>query len=208
MRGLLNMRYRQLLSGGRVIPAARTKMHMRLESRSFTTRLAVFALVVSTAWILGAHGATGSSGSPSRIRASSCRHAVHSRGHRLSRKQISGGLYRDVPPHHWAAVAVAEISRRHILVGRRAHLFRGDAPVTRYELAEALYRMVQYLDKPNVSGSPLRKGETPIAWLVRNSYLSPDTLLQDQPSTGTVSPAVLSDALAYVTDRILLHRRS
>lgn len=112
--------------------------------------------------------------------------------------------FTDVPPTHWAASAVAGLAKRHILGGTGHQQFTGDRPVTRYELALALYRMVCYLEPPRTGTAD--ESRQPAHWLVTNSYLPGDTLLAQTPVTTPVSPSLLSESLAYVTDRVLLHR--
>ena len=131
----------------------------------------------------------------------------------------------DVPHRHPAYSAVQGLLSRGILISKRGSSFGGEKPVTRYEMAMALYRMVQYLEPrtggAGASGSrePSAKrgragqrpsGKTtssdPAAWLIAHDYLTADCPLAWKPSSASVSPGLFSDSLAYVTDRILLHR--
>ena len=154
--------------------------------------------------------------------------------------------FPDVPKNHWAYQAVHGLAARRILTGAPDAPFDGDRPVTRYEFAAALYRMVQALDSslahkavplakdkpqpledsppPPSSGAPKEPTSGgsgagsraavavppgpngPASWLVDNLYLSNDSPLAQPPFTAPVSPALFSDSLAYVTDRIMLHR--
>lgn len=49
----------------------------------------------------------------------------------------------DVPPDHWARGAVEEMIDRGVLGTQDGGLFRGEQPVTRYDLAVALARVLQ-----------------------------------------------------------------
>lgn len=53
-----------------------------------------------------------------------------------------GEVPSDVPPGHWAREAVEYLLRKGYLVGYPDGTFQGDAPVTRYQLAMTLYRVV------------------------------------------------------------------
>lgn len=53
-----------------------------------------------------------------------------------------GEVPPDVPPGHWAREAVEYLFSKGYLVGYPDGTFRGDAPVTRYQLAMTLYRVV------------------------------------------------------------------
>ncbi|MEW5952620.1 MAG: N-acetylmuramoyl-L-alanine amidase [Bacillota bacterium] len=50
-------------------------------------------------------------------------------------KAAVGAPFKDVPPDHWAAAAVESASEAGLLGGYPDGTFRGDEPVTRYELA-------------------------------------------------------------------------
>ena len=65
---------------------------------------------------------------------------------------------KDLPPGHWAREAVEFLVSRGYLLGYPDGTFRGDQPVTRYELAVALYRLV--VTQPNILWD-----EGAMAWL-------------------------------------------
>lgn len=162
---------------------------------------------------------------------------------RLARRKNGSRLrFADVPRDHWAAAAIQGLLARHILAGQPRDKFGGDRPVTRYEMAVVLYRMVKYMETDTAKKPVILKGVdpvpytppgshpkpaprnktspdtgvrevipgnlSPVGWLIKNQYLTPDTLLADPPASASVSPALLSDSLAYVVDRILLNRSS
>ena len=52
----------------------------------------------------------------------------------------------DVPPGHFAAGAVGRVVKQSIMGTAKDGRFNGNQPVTRYELAVALDRFVQYIE--------------------------------------------------------------
>ncbi|MCS6949647.1 MAG: S-layer homology domain-containing protein [bacterium] len=55
--------------------------------------------------------------------------------------------FRDVPADHWAAAAVKEVVAKGIMKGFPDGTFRGDQPVTRYELAVTLARFMRHVEE-------------------------------------------------------------
>ena len=53
---------------------------------------------------------------------------------------------RDLPPHHFAAGSVKRVVHENIMGTAKDGRFLGNQPVTRYELAVALDRFVQYIE--------------------------------------------------------------
>ena len=53
---------------------------------------------------------------------------------------------RDLPPHHFAAGSVKRVVHENIMGTTKDGRFLGNQPVTRYELAVALDRFVQYIE--------------------------------------------------------------
>jgi hypothetical protein len=64
--------------------------------------------------------------------------------------------FRDVPADHWASDAVKQMSDSGIVVGYPDGKFKGDKPVTRYELAITLERFVHFVE---ASRAPLVKDD-------------------------------------------------
>lgn len=64
------------------------------------------------------------------------------------------GYYKDVPANHWAAPAVNALSDQGILLGNPDGTFDGNQPVTRYEMAVMLYRVLQDAQQGQASGAP------------------------------------------------------
>lgn len=75
--------------------------------------------------------------------------------------------FRDVPKEHWAAEAVQIMADSGVLQGYSNNTYRGDKPVTRYELAVALERMITYIQesrKPLVSKEEKLSLTPPAHW--------------------------------------------
>jgi N-acetylmuramoyl-L-alanine amidase len=53
------------------------------------------------------------------------------------------GPFKDVPADHWAAGSVSRVKAAGIMAGYTDGTFRGEAPVTRYEMAEILDRLLK-----------------------------------------------------------------
>ncbi len=118
----------------------------------------------------------------------------------------------DVPARHWAAGSVGRVIHEKIMGRDPDGRFRGDQPVTRYELAVTLDRFVRCIEdarKPLhaeiVPVPPALAAKAPpaarqaIQHLVANGFLKPDSPLLTQNGSGPATAAELSDALASVT---------
>jgi hypothetical protein len=71
----------------------------------------------------------------------------------------SGAGFRDVPPHHWAADAIARLSAQGVMPPKSPGAFKPDQTVTRAELAGILVRLIDRLEAkgPNkISKSPAK----------------------------------------------------
>lgn len=128
--------------------------------------------------------------------------------------------YKDVPKEHWAAESVQMVTDSGIMKGYPDATFKGDKPVTRYELAVALQGMVQFLEQ---SRKPIEKDKAPgstdaapkpvstrkehwgkvaTEFLLKGEYIPKDSpLLQD--GEKRVTPTELSQALASVAKRLI-----
>ncbi|HEY3416585.1 MAG TPA: S-layer homology domain-containing protein [Armatimonadota bacterium] len=60
--------------------------------------------------------------------------------------------FSDVPANHWAAAAVAELAQVGVFEGTNLAKFDGRRPMTRYEVAVALARMLTYVQKQGTGG--------------------------------------------------------
>ncbi len=124
-------------------------------------------------------------------------------------------LPKDVPAGHFAAGAVRRVTGQKIM-GREADgRFRGDKPVTRYELAVTLDRFVRYVE---AARKPLHPVEKPVpvtvparasqaegaalTHLVSQGFLPTSSPLLKKDGRQLVTATELSDALAAVTIRL------
>ena len=60
---------------------------------------------------------------------------------------VADDQFKDVPKDHWAADYVKVVKAEGIMNGYPDATFKGDKPVTRYELAVALERMVTFVEQ-------------------------------------------------------------
>jgi hypothetical protein len=124
-------------------------------------------------------------------------------------------LPRDVPARHWAAGSVHRLSQQKIMGRDPDGRFRGDLPVTRYELAVTLDRFVRYIEAarkplhaevvspaPKVAAQAPQAAQQAIRHLTSNGFLSSNSSIVTRSGKGNVTAAELSDALAAVTIRL------
>ena len=138
--------------------------------------------------------------------------------------------FKDVPSDHWAAEYVRIVAADGVMKGYPDATFRGDKPVTRYELAVALERMIAYIEgslKPEVerqaapssqpsppeegasnskpqiqnAGSQMPAGDPALA-LKAGGYIAEDSPLLKDPNK-TVSAKELAQALSSVAIRLI-----
>jgi hypothetical protein len=149
-------------------------------------------------------------------------------GARPARAQSS---FPDVPADHWAAAAVQKLKETGIVVGyppgapaQRAVTtgYAGDRPVTRYELAVALWRFVQYIERAEqqkrdegkgardekegagANTSSLSSGATAVRRLIAGGYLPQNTPLAKEgrkPVTANQLADALSQVIVKATER-------
>lgn len=124
---------------------------------------------------------------------------------------------KDVPPDHWAAAAVKEVVAKGIMKGFPDGTFRGDQPVTRYELAVTLARFMRQVEEslkdlktrtPKVSIAvpvkPKHWAFSDLQFLVGHGYVSEDSpLLRDlhKPADPDTVSAVLAQAIVGLVER-------
>ena len=121
--------------------------------------------------------------------------------------------FKDVSNDHWARPAVDALAAEGILKGYPDNSYRGDKPVTRYELAVALARFAEVITQ---SAKPLTNpakaistpqkeispDSNPQKYLQSNGFLPANSeLLKD--SSKPVTAAQLADALASMSARII-----
>jgi len=63
--------------------------------------------------------------------------------------------FADVPNNHWAAAAIRELAQAGIIEGRPGATFDGRKPMTRYEAATALARMLDRINKLTPKGASI-----------------------------------------------------
>ena len=138
----------------------------------------------------------------------------------LVRPAVCDEGFRDVPKDHWAAEFVQVVKADGVMKGYPDATFKGDKPVTRYELAVALERMITFIEqglKPEVEsakskvesqGAPSPKPSSPTEGadaakaLKAGGYIAANSpLLTDQQKT--VSPDELAKALSSVAARLI-----
>ncbi|MCX8052516.1 MAG: S-layer homology domain-containing protein [Armatimonadetes bacterium] len=137
--------------------------------------------------------------------------------------------FKDVPSNHWAAEAVQKLKDKGILKGYPDKTFRGDEPVTRYELAAALVRFAEFLQESQEPLVPNEESKTqqnpdcknlekttpakvqspnttelknPAKVLIERGFLPKDSALLrsgDKP----ISCKELADALAWIAKRLI-----
>lgn len=59
----------------------------------------------------------------------------------------SEDFFSDVPPDHWAYQAILYLYQHNLIKGFPDNTFRGDKPMTRYEMAYLIYNMLMELKK-------------------------------------------------------------
>ncbi len=120
---------------------------------------------------------------------------------------------RGVPARHWAAPSVKRLAAKGILTGQADGQFHGNQPVTRYELAVALDRLVRYIEagrKP-LSPGPARSGyalparanpvtRAALGHLAANGFISPQSPLLH--ANKIVKASELTEILSQVTIRL------
>lgn len=123
---------------------------------------------------------------------------------------ICSESFKDVPNDHWAADSVDTLAQKGIVQGYPDKNFRGDKPVTRYELAVALERLIFFIQesrKPLVSGEAAASrepvsGEIAMAFLKTGGFLPADSpMLKD--GSKPVTADELGQALARVSARLI-----
>jgi len=132
----------------------------------------------------------------------------------VSQVKAQTGVFSDVPANHWAAASVQRLVSQGIIAAPQKQTakptpaFSGDKPVTRYELAVALDRFVQYVERAdkqkkskfNVQATP-ESGATAAKRLIAAGYLPANTPLATD-NAKIVTAAQLSKALSSVLIKI------
>ena len=70
----------------------------------------------------------------------------------LAQRAAGSNPFRDVPANHWAYQAVQQLSADGLVQGYPNGTFRGDRPLTRYEMAVIINRAVNAVESKMASG--------------------------------------------------------
>ena len=129
---------------------------------------------------------------------------------------IASEHFKDVPADHWAAESVKKLADAGIVKGYPDGTFRGDKPVTRYELASAMARFIDYMRE---SAKPLagekkqeptpdskKPGNDPVAFLKSGGFLTEDSPLLQKDTTKPVTIDQLAQTLATVAAKLVEER--
>lgn len=125
--------------------------------------------------------------------------------------------FKDVPADHWAAEAVKEVVAKGIMKGFPDGTFRGNQPVTRYELAVTLARFMRHVEEslkdlkartPRVSIAvpvkPQHWAFKDLQFLISHGYVAEESpLLRDlsKPADPDTVSAVLAQAMIGLVER-------
>lgn len=126
---------------------------------------------------------------------------------------FAGEGFKDVPEDHWAKEAVDMVSTDGIMNGYPDNTFKGDRPVTRYELCVALANMVEFIQasrQPVIKDGDKKSESAPsVNWTAPSidKLKSGGFLPADSPvltgGDGPVTTKELGDALAQVSAKLI-----
>jgi len=121
---------------------------------------------------------------------------------------------RDVPANHWARASVDSVTAKKLMDAPGGN-FQGDKPVTRYELAVTLDRLVNYIEEgkkplhPTTRPNPLRlpaKASAPVRaalWhLTAENFIPADSILLQGTGKELVTASQLTTILSQVVIRL------
>lgn len=121
---------------------------------------------------------------------------------------FSAQEFKDVPSGHWAADSVKALADAGIVRGYPDGSFKGDQPVTRYELAVALDGMIKFIQasfQPIKADSRRQEknwADESLTNLKAGGFLPPDSPILKQPDKP-VTADELAQALASVSARLI-----
>lgn len=116
--------------------------------------------------------------------------------------------FRDIPRDHWAADSVKTLAESGILRGYPDGTYKGDRPVTRYELAVALDGMIRFMQ---ASFQPIKTAECrpnedwageSMANLRAGGFLPADSPVLQKPDKP-ITADELAQALASVAAKLI-----
>jgi hypothetical protein len=121
---------------------------------------------------------------------------------------VSAQKAASAPGGHWAHEAVVALQARNILpAGKSVSSVDGNKPVTRYELAVVLWKLVRHMEaagkQPRGKGTASRELDAPSALrrLIADGYIDPQSAMAKDPK-GLVGEDELAKALVGVVARI------
>lgn len=132
------------------------------------------------------------------------------------RPALSAESFKDVPKDHWAAESVQIVRADGVVKGYPDATFKGDRPVTRYELAVSLERMIAFIEeslgkevesrksKVESQGAPPKTVESkdPAQALKTGGFIAADSPLLTNRNAA-VTPAELAQALSSVAAKLI-----
>ena len=120
----------------------------------------------------------------------------------------------DVPTNHWAKPSVDRVTKEGLMSSDNGK-FRGDKPVTRYELAVTLDKLVRYIEAGRAPLHPTKRPGTvsvpagasrsvkeAIRDLVGQSFLPADSPIVKGNGDAVVTADQLATALSQITIRL------
>ena len=120
--------------------------------------------------------------------------------------------FKDVPKDHWAAESVRIVAQDGIVKGYNDKTYRGDKPITRYELAVTLERLIYFIqesDKPiqtadskQQSESKHEKQSNPSEFLIKNGNMTSDSTYFQKPNEP-VTKEELAQVLSSVAAKLI-----
>lgn len=118
--------------------------------------------------------------------------------------------FKDVPAEHWAADSVKTLAEAGILKGYPDGTFRGDKPVTRYEVAVALHAMIEFVRKsreplePVASAPPMGPhwARQSMQYLQAGGFLPEESFLLRGPR-NEITLDQLGQALGVIAFRLI-----
>jgi hypothetical protein len=132
----------------------------------------------------------------------------------VSSSAAPNAAFTDIPKGHWAAKAVADLTSKGIIRAKPGAKFNGDQPLTRYEAALYLDRIVRYMEnahKPlNVTKLPAAQipkiapgpGYSAMIDLIKLKMIDPKNVIFTAPGSAAITPNQLADATSQVIVRL------
>lgn len=131
--------------------------------------------------------------------------------------------FKDVPDDHWAAKSVDKLAEMGIMQGYPDKTFGGEKPVTRYELAVSLVKMIESIrasqkplappiapstEQPKPAAAPAAPPSSadPAAFLKSGGFLTEDSVLLQRDTNKPVTMDQLAQTFATVVAKLMEER--